>query len=126
MPDSLIYLEWIKKAEEDLRGAKTLFKYIDEEDYSLVAYHCQQVAEKKLKGMRLKYDSKLLREHNLLVLYDYILEFYPEIKKYQKDLTFVNGYYIKTRYPQEAPTRLSKEDAAECIRIAEEILKIEE
>jgi len=125
MPDSLIYQEWYKKAEQDLRGAKIMFEHVAEDDFGFVAFHCQQAIEKKLKGMKLKKDNKLIREHNLLELYDYIVEFYPDIKKFQKDLSFVNGYYVKTRYPQELPKSLSQEDAAECIRIAEEILGID-
>ena len=127
MPDSLLYQEWFEKAAKDLRAAKILYEHAqDEHDYGLVAFHCRQTIEKAMKGLILQKSNKLVSGHSLLYLHDYITDFCPNFTKFKKDLTFVDKFYIDTRYPQETFLRLSGEHALECIKIAEEILNTKE
>jgi len=126
MPDSLIYLEWFKMAEGDLRGAKIMFEHAEHEcDYGWVAVICQQAIEKKLKGLILQKNNTLMRGHDLIDLCNLICAFDSDFKKFKKDLTFVSQYYIKARYPQEEMLFIPEEDARECIRIAQEIVNLE-
>ena len=47
MGDSPLVLDWIAKAETDLRCAKILFEH--DGGNEVVAFHCQQAIEKALK-----------------------------------------------------------------------------
>ena len=42
--------EWLRKAEADLRSARRLFA-LKPTDHDVVCFHCQQAAEKFLKGL---------------------------------------------------------------------------
>jgi len=120
MVDSIRYKDWFSKAQADLQGAKILFKY--EGDYSIVAFHCQQAIEKALKGYILKHKGNLIGGHSLVFLCKEASLAEPSVNQYLKDCAFVNQFYLETRYPADIPTVLSKDEAQECISIAETIL----
>ncbi|HVC32857.1 MAG TPA: HEPN domain-containing protein [Chloroflexota bacterium] len=55
---------WLLKAQSDLRAARVLFA-ADPPVLDGVVYHCQQSAEKSLKGFLLWHRISLLRTHDL-------------------------------------------------------------
>ena len=122
MVDSLRYNEWLEKAGRDLKSAKVLKQNDCGND--VVAFHCQQAIEKSLKGYLLKQIGQIMEGHSLIYLCKEASNYNIKFKERLKDCTFVNQYYIETRYPADVPLVLSDDEANECISIAEKIYKI--
>ena len=121
MPDSTRYKEWFEMARKDLRGAAILFEH--DADYALVCFHCQQAAEKYLKGY-LIYKTGILHEgHNLVKLCRRAAGFDPKFNRHLKDSAYLNTFYIEARYPAEDPMDITYENTRECLDIAERIMK---
>lgn len=119
--DSRRYLDWYKKAKNDLRGAEILFE--SDADNSLVAFHCQQAIEKILKGYVLKNTNDLLEGHSLIFLIRRAARFDEDIRKFTKDCAFVNQFYIETRYPADIPDDVDENEERECLDTARAVLE---
>lgn len=119
MPDSKRYLDWVQKAEADLRGAKILFD--NAADYGLVAFHCQQSVEKMLKSFLLRERGRLYESHSLVFLCRKAREINAGFQEFMKDCAYINQFYIETRYPSDVPHGLTKDDSGECIVLAGKI-----
>lgn len=122
MADSNRYLDWFEKAQQDLKGAKILMEH--DGGYDLVAFHCQQSIEKALKGWLLKAAGTLVDGHSLVYLCRTAISNGAELKPHLKDCAYVNQFYIETRYPADMPMELSKDEARECLDIADTVLNI--
>lgn len=120
MGDSNRYLDWYDKAAKDLQGAKILLQY--DGDCSIVAFHCQQAIEKALKGWILQHTGVLQSGHSLVYLCRIAAQTDGHIKDFLKDCAYVNQFYIETRYPADIPMTITADEAAECIRIAEQVM----
>jgi HEPN domain-containing protein len=118
--DSRRYLDWYEKAIKDLRGAQILYE--SDADNSLVAFHCQQAIEKMLKGYVLKHTKELLSGHSLIFLIRRAAKFDEEIRKFTKDVAFVNQFYVETRYPADIPDEVDEYEEQECFETAREVI----
>lgn len=121
MVDSKSYEEWIEAAKKDLKGAEILNKATGVEE--LVAFHCQQAVEKYLKAFLIKETGILHSGHYLMGLLKKCYQIDKSLKKFVVQITFLNSYYIETRYPSEEGLTVEKEDAEKCIEYAREVLK---
>ena len=122
MGDSTFVADWLEKALKDLKAAKILFEH--DCGNEVVAFHCQQAAEKALKALILYYYSTLESGHSLIYLCKKLLEKAEEFSDKLKDCAFLNQYYLETRYPNENQIIVTNEEALECMKIAEDILNI--
>ena len=120
MGDSPFVLDWISKAETDLKCAKILFEY--DGGNEVVAFHSQQSIEKALKAIILYLYATLESGHSLLYLCKKVMAKKIDFAKHLDGCILVNQYYIETRYPNENPILVSNEEAERCIKIAEDIL----
>lgn len=120
MADSKNYEEWIEMAKKDLRGAKILYEAggIDE----LVAFHCQQAVEKYLKAFLIKKTGVLHSGHYLMRLLKKCYQLDENFKQFVPQVTFLNAYYIETRYPAVDSLTVDREDAKKCIDYASQVL----
>jgi len=90
--------EWFKIANEDFLLSKLAIK---NELYSSVAYHCQQTAEKYLKGYLVFKDHKIIKTHDLtklIVLCSYLDNDFSKLYVPAENL---NPFSTKFRYPSE-------------------------
>lgn len=120
MVGSKNYEEWIEMAKKDLRGAKILHDAGGVEE--LVAFHCQQAVEKYLKAFLIKETGVLHSGHYLMRLLKKCYQIDENFKKFVHQITFLNTYYIETRYPAEEALTVDKEDAQKCIEYATQVL----
>ncbi|MDD3269473.1 MAG: HEPN domain-containing protein [Syntrophomonadaceae bacterium] len=120
MVDSKVYEEWIEKAQTDLRGAIILFEAMGTEE--LVAFHCQQAVEKYLKAFLIKKTGVLHGGHYLMGLLKKCYQIEEHFKEFVNYITFLNSYYIETRYPSEEGLVVDIDDARQCIEYAKEVL----
>lgn len=61
-------LRWLKKALSNMRAAK-LLAHSEAAIFDIAAYHCQQTAEKALKGFLIFHGLKVAKIHNVLSLW---------------------------------------------------------
>jgi len=113
------YLKWFKKANEDELSVKSI---LDDRDGapSTVCFLSQQIAEKYLKGLLVFFNKEFPKMHDLIDLEELILTFDQNIKEFEKDLDFLNRFYIESRYPGDYP-EFNWNDAEEAYKGAKKI-----
>jgi HEPN domain-containing protein len=122
MVDTKRYLDWFSKADQDLKSAKILFEH--EGDLWVVVFHCQQAAEKYLKGYILVNTGMIVEGHNLYRLCKKAVESDKRFEYLLKDSGYLSNYYIETRYPAEDPLSVTIKEAEECFHITESIREL--
>ena len=68
MDNNKIYTEWFEFAKRDLESAKFLMNMHPRPIEIICYYHCEQSAEKYLKGYLIKSGNKIERTHDLVLL----------------------------------------------------------
>lgn len=89
-------LDWMKKAEHDLKSAKIILSS-GEEIYDSVCFHSQQFAEKALKALFTARNIEFPKTHNLLLLSNLLLD--ADIMQYNEELESLTKYAVESRYP---------------------------
>lgn len=110
---------WLVKARTDLASARKLASAPD--DYPDVAiYHCQQAAEKALKGFLTFHGQRFEKVHNLPLLVAQAMQIRPEFKGLLDAAERLTPYATLFRYPGDVlePEPFELEQA---MRDAEEI-----
>lgn len=121
MVDTVRYKEWFKMGDKDLKSSKILFDH--DADYGIICFHCQQAIEKYLKGYLISQTGILQSGHNLFKLCKKAMSFEKSFEGFLKDMTFVNLFYIETRYPADEALIVSKEEVEECLQICDRVIK---
>ena len=97
--NSKITKEWIAKARSDLQSAEILYKENGPTDS--ICFHCHQAAEKILKGFLISKKGKFPQIHDLIRLLNLCKEIDKNFEFLTNEASFLNRYYIETRYPPE-------------------------
>ncbi|HOO34301.1 MAG TPA: HEPN domain-containing protein [Thermotogota bacterium] len=92
------YLEWIEIAELDLNSAIFLQSMIPM-PVEIICYHCQQSAEKFLKAYLVRNKLRIIRTHDLTILYSKCHSIDSDFNKIMKDCIELTEYSINVRYP---------------------------
>jgi len=113
-------MEWIKKAEKDMKTIQIMKEYDDVTE--IVCFHCQQAVEKYLKALLIYNKTEIVpKTHNIDLLLNLCT-------KYDKDFIIYTGtelttYAVDLRYP-DALYIPSEEQMNEAIRITGEIIEL--
>jgi HEPN domain-containing protein len=91
---------WLVKAERDLFSAKHLAG-AENPLLDTAAYHCQQAAEKALKGFLLYSDIRFEKTHDLDVLISQAAGVEPEFVKCREAGRILTPLAVEFRYPGE-------------------------
>jgi HEPN domain-containing protein len=115
---------WLAFAREDLRMAELA---VNESLPNQACFHCQQCAEKAVKGLLARQGTPPLRTHRLGDLLG-LLEPDP-LASIAADVQLLDRFYIPTRYPDALPGVLPEglpnaEDAQEALDMARAVLAI--
>jgi len=109
---------WFRLADADLRAAELLLRTSESPPlYHLVCFHCQQAAEKALKGLLVSKDLKTPRTHDLEGLVRRIATTQPAIVEVLETATRLSDFAVAPRYadeigePGEAEARQCLDDA---------------
>ena len=89
---------WLKKAQRDLMAAQRLATELPD----IAIYHCQQGAEKALKGFLILHDQDPGDTHNINTLFKAASAFRPEFTSALKEAGYLSQYNQTYRYPREA------------------------
>lgn len=92
---------WIEKAFQDLRAAEVDLG-TDPPLTGDAVFHCQQVAEKVLKGFLAWHDVPFRKTHNLEEIGFQCEEIDPTLKPLMDEVVPLTEYAWKFRYPGEA------------------------
>lgn len=113
---------WFGKARQDLKTAKHL-RPLESDFFSGIVFHCQQCAEKAIKGFLTFHNIRVLKTHDMDKLLDSIKQIDPELaKKYERVCVFTK-YAVEYRYPDadlQLPP-LTEDTVAEALALAEKI-----
>lgn len=91
----------------------------EDKPFDTVCFHCQQAAEKYLKGVLIYLDLPFAKTHNIEVLIDMISAKYPEIENFASAVS-LTYYAVENRYPDDC-MEITEADAEEAYRIAVEV-----
>ena len=92
--------KWVMKARRDLLSPKKLAR--GKESYLDTAiYHCQQTAEKVVKGWLVYHDLSFEKTHDLRLLVTMASEVEPEFTSWFEVAEQVSPYATAYRYPGE-------------------------
>lgn len=112
--------EWFEYAKRDLKSAKFLTN-MHPIPIEIVCYHCEQSAEKYLKGYIVLNGSKVAKTHDLVIIN-------KTCKNYNKDFSSIDDqcielvvYGVQARYPYEL--EVNQQDMKYAIECAEKIEK---
>ena len=119
-PAALLSAQWIEKARRDLASAIRLLDgeppYLD-----TAVYHCQQAAEKALKGFLAWRGRPLRRVHDLVLLLDECTELDPSLDHLADAAAMLTPYGTAFRYPGNI-SEPSQPEAREAVEAARSIL----
>jgi HEPN domain-containing protein len=90
---------WFVYAARDMQAAKVLFETMWPRPYEIICYHCQQAAEKALKGFLIHHNTEPPKSHNLSVLCQMCSAFDESFQGFQEVCSKLTAYGAATRYP---------------------------
>ena len=115
-----IVLNWIKKAESDLKTAKDEIQ-TENPATDTICFHSQQCIEKYLKAFLTYHQKRFGKTHNIAELIELCKEIDEDFEKlYDIKAESLTPYAVEIRYPDEFYFP-SLEEAKEAIKIAEEV-----
>lgn len=84
MNNNILAREWFNFAEADLQSALFLLN-MRPAPLEIICYHCQQSAEKYLKGFIALNGGELLKTHDLIILYKKCCIYDPKLSNLLDD-----------------------------------------
>ncbi len=106
--------QWLKIADEDRRVALSC-RLMTPPAINSAAYHCQQAAEKLLKGLLVLAGVHFPKTHDLLALSQLAAPFYPEDRAILAETIPLTAWAVVYRYPgvekQSSPEESELDDA---------------
>jgi len=96
--------EWVCKAEADYLVATKIARGSDPL-HDAVCFHCQQCAEKYLKGLMEELGVTVPRTHVLKDLLALLRSHHPSLGTLRRGLTFLTRFAVNTRYLGDSATK---------------------
>ena len=117
----LVVEQWLRKAERDLASARRL---LDGEPPFLdtAVYHCQQAAEKALKGFLASRDRPVRKARDLVLLLDECIGLAPALELLSDEAAILTPYGTAFRYPGDM-TEPEMGDASEAVAAARRVIE---
>ncbi len=106
--------EWVQKAEEDYALARQAGRS-KVPLHDGVCFHCQQCAEKYLKGLMEELGLAVSKTHDLDALLTALRSNYPTLRSLRRGLVFLSDFAVDVRYPGK---RASRRQAVAALRWA--------
>ena len=116
MDNDEIWNDWYRFGDMDLEAAETLRDYSPQKPLEIICYHCQQSAEKYLKGYLIANGEKAPRTHDLRLLQGLCYKINPVFDDIADTCDTLTIYSIQPRYPVES--HIGESEAIQAIREA--------
>jgi HEPN domain-containing protein len=101
MSDSHVIIEWLRYAHNDLTVARHSFEDLHPKQVEIACYHCQQCAEKALKGYLVFKDTEPPRIHDLITLCQMCMKYDQQFTTLYDYCTVLTKFSSNVRYPNE-------------------------
>lgn len=95
-----IVKEWLDFASKDISSAKYLLD-MRPVPLEIICYHCEQTAEKVLKGYLIHHDVEPPKTHDLRLLCKMCADFDKTFDEISQACVNLTAYGVQTRYPFE-------------------------
>jgi HEPN domain-containing protein len=118
--DQQLAQEWFDKAERDLLTADTMLGIVPPIT-DIVCFHCQQTAEKYLKGFLAWHATPLSRVHDLAELFMQCCVLDTRMASLQPLAIMLTDYAVDARYPGPPHSEPTEQDALAARNAAGEI-----
>ena len=120
MKDSGWSSEWLEMANMDLNAAEFLLD-MRPVPVEIICYHCQQAAEKLLKGVLVHFDAEPPKTHDLIQLCKLCCELDARFSLLEDACIELTPYGVQVRYPSDLELNESDMTAAlrECKKVRE-------
>ncbi|MBK1810776.1 HEPN domain-containing protein [Clostridium sp. YIM B02505] len=116
MDNDKIYEEWFVYAKRDLESAKFLINMYPK-PIEIICYHCEQSAEKYLKGYLIRNGNKIERTHDLVVLNNKCKVIDKSFAAIEDECIELVPYGVQVRYPYQLD--VTEDDMTSAIECAE-------
>ena len=116
-----IVKQWIEKGDHDLGTAQVTYRYLPQYR-DTIAFHCQQSAEKYLKGLLIFLDIPFQKKHSLNYLLGLIAGKIEVPNDIYDNASILEDFAIEIRYP-DTTIDLSDEDIQQAFEISKQIRK---
>jgi HEPN domain-containing protein len=93
-----VWQSWFEYAENDLEAARILSLQVKPK-YEIICCHCQQSAEKNLKGYIAYRNGRLQKTHDLVVLCETCATYDPDFEKIIIHCSDLTIFASEVRYP---------------------------
>ncbi len=120
MDHKKISLEWFNYANADIEAARFL-QTMRPQPLEIICYHCQQSAEKYLKGFIALNGGEIQKTHDLVSLNKICARYHLEFTKILEHCINLTDYGVQTRYPFQI--EINGNDMQLALKSAEEIKK---
>ena len=122
--------EWFKVAETDLASAEFLQR-MKPVPVEIICYHCQQSAEKHLKGFLALKGEAIEKIHDLIRLNKICQKYAEDFETIEEDCLMLTDYAVNVRYPfpmdvNEADMHLALKNAQKIRDFVSEKVEINE
>jgi len=97
-----LVLQWIAKAAADFHAAEQLCAPGDR-FREIVAFHCQQAAEKYVKALLVRHQVEFPKTHDIAKLLDRLATVNATIAEFLRDADVLTPFGVEVRYPSDAP-----------------------
>ena len=92
---------WYRFSMMDFISAKALNEHVHPKPLEIICYHCQQSAEKMLKGFLISNDIEAPKTHDLTLLHEMCIGISENFEELKENCAFLTRYGIQPRYPDE-------------------------
>jgi HEPN domain-containing protein len=120
MKNSEVANEWFQFGKTDLEAAKFLTK-MHPLPIEVICYHCQQSAEKYLKGYIAFNGSSIAKTHDLVILNKTCKNYSDNFRDIDDECIELVAYGVQVRYPYEL--EVNEQDMKTALICAEKIAK---
>ncbi|MDR1949122.1 MAG: HEPN domain-containing protein [Spirochaetaceae bacterium] len=111
--------QWFSIADDDLKSAEYLATMQHPRPEGIICFHCQQSAEKYLKGYLFKNNMEPPKIHDLLKLLELCENVNSQFSTILQKCNNLNRYSVIPRYPDEL--EITPEDTKNAIQYARAI-----
>jgi len=119
--------EWFSFADMDLATAEHLISTMHPQPLEIICYHCQQAAEKYLKGYLFYKCVEPPKTHDLVDLNDICADVDGRFSSIDKACGILTRYGVQPRYPHEIGITINDTlKALECARQVRDFEHVEE
>jgi len=119
MDKTEVLQQWLDKGKDDLRAAEYLSTMHNPTPDEIICFHCQQSAEKYLKGFLFSHDIEPEKTHDLRELLKMCQKYKTEFSILLPKIFVLNRYSVFPRYPNEL--EISNEDMKTALSYAKSI-----